>query len=273
MIETHRSFANTWECDENAHINVQFYFKRFEEALDVFLAKSGLNKQAHSLVTRHVRFHKEVHAANSLSVESGVISHGPYAGCLGHRMINITSGKLCTTALDQLHSPLSSEYLYDAHLYDEVLPRGLESGAIDPVDTAKYLSDHNAMITNYTTIRSHDLDENGDFLSSRIISMFTDGAPHLWERAGVTTPWLQENNFGRVAVEIKINPVAKPVLGVPLQLVSRVSEIEGRTFRINHQIEEIQSRRLIALGQVRCLVMSLDTRKAVSLPTGMTMKC
>ena len=35
FVESHRSFVNTWECDDNAHMNVQFYFKRFDEAVAV----------------------------------------------------------------------------------------------------------------------------------------------------------------------------------------------------------------------------------------------
>ena len=38
--ETQRAFVNTWECDENDHLNVQFYWKRFGDAAQVLQLKS-----------------------------------------------------------------------------------------------------------------------------------------------------------------------------------------------------------------------------------------
>ena len=35
-IETLKSYVNTWECDENDHLNVQFYFRFFEDAAGHF---------------------------------------------------------------------------------------------------------------------------------------------------------------------------------------------------------------------------------------------
>lgn len=271
MIETHRSFANTWECDENKHINVQFFFKRFEEAREVFVQKTQTNITTGLATTRHVRFHKEVHAGDSLKIDSGVIASGDYSGALAHRMINSTNGELCTTALDfPMHWENVPEFS-NTHL-GEVIPRGLPSGNIPVLDTDKLLRAGEAMITNYTILRRHDLDHQGNFLSSRIISMFTDGAPHIWEGAGVHTQWLNKNNFGRVAVELNVSTHAKPQIGNALMLISRVNEIEGRTFRIDHQIETVKDRKVIASGSVRCLVMDLKARKAVFLPDSLSTK-
>ena len=45
-IETLFSFVNCWECDENDHLNVQFYLGRFEEADRQFRLLSGLSDAA-----------------------------------------------------------------------------------------------------------------------------------------------------------------------------------------------------------------------------------
>ncbi len=122
------------------------------------------------------------------------------------------------------------------------------------------------MVTNYHVIARDDLDRDGNFLSNRIVSMFTDGASHIWEKAGVTTEWLNANGFGRVAVEMRVSPLAKPEPGCALRMVSRVGGLEGRTIRIDHQIAEVGSGKIIATGSARGLVMDLTTRKAVQLP-------
>ena len=42
-VETLFSFVNRWECDENDHLNVQFYFSRFDEADRQFRLVTGLS--------------------------------------------------------------------------------------------------------------------------------------------------------------------------------------------------------------------------------------
>lgn len=271
MRETHRSTCNTWECDENGHMNVQFFFKRFEEAAAVFLTMFGVGNSGNQPVgLRHVRFYREVLAANALRVESGVISGENGTGMIGHRMINAVTDDLCATALDQCVDLSGNLPLMKDGLAEAVLPRGLPVGETAPFDSAALLEAGDAMTSNHSLVRNGDTDDKGRLFSSRIVSMFTDGAPHVWEKAGVTTQWLEANNFGRVAVEMKVAHLAITPPGTMLRLISRINGMEGRTFRIDHQVETIDDGQVIATGSVRCLVMSLETRKAVCLPKAMT---
>src|SRR5690606_16110861 len=60
-FETLFSSVNRWECDENDHLNVQFYFTRFEEADRQFRLLSGLSDAlVGSRRVRHVRYHCEL---------------------------------------------------------------------------------------------------------------------------------------------------------------------------------------------------------------------
>lgn len=271
MIETHRSFGNKWECDENNHMNVQFFMKRFEEAYVVFEA---LHKQTGAssipIAHRHLRFHREIRAGESLQISTGVVKDGEYKGSVVHHMINAVTGALCTTALDNIATPIDCDALVDEKQLSKAIPRGVPLRPTTPFDADSLLSSGQAMVANYNVIRSHDLDTQGNFIPSRIVSMFTDGAPHVWEKAGITTDWLNKNGFGRVAVEMRVDLLAKPIEGEPLRLVSHVGELEGRTFRLDHQIESILDKRIIATGSVRGLVMDLTTRKAVQMPEGFT---
>lgn len=273
MIETHRSFANMWECDENNHMNVQFFMKRFEEAHVVFTALHNQTNPTNTRVNhRHLRFHREIRAGESLQIFSGHVSKGQYQGRIAHHMINTVTGALCTTALDSLASPLISDVLIDDKQLSKALPRGVPDSASVPFDADRLINAGEAMVANFNVIRPHDLDEEGNFIPSRIVSMFTDGAPHVWEKAGITTSWLNDNGFGRVAVEMRVDPIAKPTEGEPLRLVSHVGALEGRTFRLDHQIETVLGKTIIATGAVRGLVMDLTTRKAVQMPEGFTGK-
>lgn len=272
VCETHRSFVNTWECDENGHMNVQFYLKRFDEAAAVF---SVLDDQAGTLagqsIIRHVRYHRELHAGDSTVIRSGIGGSGLHNGQCFHILSNAMTGEVCTTALDVLRKSNAVKGSVNGvgEIPEVVHPRGLQVGPVEPFESNSLLERGMAIITNHSVVGQHDLDQYGNLMTHRVVSRFTDGAPHIWEAAGVTTKWLNENNNGRVAVEMKVEILDRVAPGAVLRLVSRTSEVAGRTLRIDHQLEELQGPRqlrALARGSVRCLVMNLETRKAVALP-------
>ena len=102
--------------------------------------------------------------------------------------------------------------------------------------------------------------------TDRIVGCFSDGASHIWEHAGITTEWLNASNNGRVSVEMKVQPASRIAAGEALELVSRVADQKGRTFRLVHTLRSLKDGRVAARGEVCCLVMSLESRRAVALP-------
>ena len=267
MIETHRSFANRWQCDENGHINVQFYYCWFDEAAQIFALQNGqVPATGNDLISRHVRYYKELHDGDGTRISSGQIADGPFKGAIVHLLINSTTDEIAATALDHLKAPYNANHLIASDEANLALPRGLASGSISRVDSDGLLKSRQAIASNYSVVSGLDLAPNGQFITNRIISRFTDGAPHIWEHAGVTTEWLNETGNGRVAVEMKVDPVGSPNIGTALRLVSWVSEVAGKTMQVDHQLEELESRSVVAFGSVRCLVMNLTSRRSVELP-------
>ena len=95
IAETLYSFVNRWECDENDHLNVQYYFSRFEEADRQFQLISGLNE---ALVgarrVRHVRYHKELRTGDLIVVRSAIAFDGPHMLTAVHEMYDVTTDTL-----------------------------------------------------------------------------------------------------------------------------------------------------------------------------------
>lgn len=273
MIETHRSFVNRWECDENSHMNVQFYLKRFDEASRIYRALVPATGAAGDLAMRHVRYHKELDEGDGAIIRTGLVSEGPFKGRMVHVMTHAITGEICTTALDTITTADipgdNPAAVFLDTVPDAVLPRGLDAGLIEPAQVDELLASGRAITTHYSIVEADELAGNGTLITNRIVSRFTDGAPHVWDHGGVTTSWLQENNFGRVAVEMKIMSAAACEPGTALRLISWVAEVSGRTMRIQHQLQEINGGAVVALGAVRCLVMDLEKRKAVALPEGL----
>lgn len=273
-LETHRGFTNSWECDENAHLNVQFYYRRFEEASRYLLVLCGSTMSDGSAIARrHVRYHRELHEGDGTVVHSALLAGRDGIQIL-HRMSNTRTGALAATAIDTLSEPASglsppaqmAVAGRDEEAVQPGLPRGLDDRLIEAIDTAALLKGGVALVSNRSILRAGDLDHDGSLHSSAIISRFTDGAKHIWDHAGVTANWLAENGFGRVAVEMNLSRHARPERSDMLELISWVPQVEGKTFMIRHQLQSVGSGKAIACAAVRCLVMDLSSRRSVALP-------
>ncbi|MEP2436118.1 MAG: thioesterase family protein, partial [Roseibium sp.] len=95
------SFVNRWECDENDHLNVQFYFSRFEEADRQFQLLSGLSDAVvGARRVRHVRYHKELRTGDLIAVKSFIAFDGPHMLTVVHELRNSGTGDLAATAID-----------------------------------------------------------------------------------------------------------------------------------------------------------------------------
>ena len=82
-IEIFRGMCNTWECDENGHLNVRHYVAKIGEGLPILWHELGLTRQvreelgAEMVVTdMHLRFLREVHPGRGLYGRAGIVETG-----------------------------------------------------------------------------------------------------------------------------------------------------------------------------------------------------
>lgn len=269
MIEIHRSFVNTWECDENRHMNVRFYIRRFEEGAAVFLAGHAGEGRHPVLRHRHVRYHRELLEGESTVTMAAFPNNGPLKGHLVQVLREISTGEICATSLDCFDDLETAPIAPDAEAAEAASPRGLAAGdceADNPGFLAEHMKARKALAINYMVAAEADRDAEGRLRTDRIVGCFSDGASHIWEHAGITTGWLNANSNGRVSVEMKVQPVGSIAAGEALELVSRVADQKGRTFRLVHTLRSVADGRVAARGEACCLVMNLESRRAVALP-------
>jgi acyl-CoA thioester hydrolase len=266
-LPTFSSFVNTWECDDNAHMNVQFYFRAFQQASEVFALQCGqVNPGGRSAIVRHVRYHRELRAARPYTIHSAVLAEGPAAGSVVHFLRDSERDTLSATALDQPGYRIAGAPMIGAAEAALALPRGLEPGPSIPGETAGLVRSAKAIVVHRSVLRPAESGTDGDLAAEAIISRFTDGVPHVWGTIGITSDWLSQTGHGRVAVEMKVTRLARAEAGSPLALITWIPRMEAKTFIIRHQIENFVTGAAIASGEVRCLVMNLSSRRAVPMP-------
>lgn len=262
-----RSTVNTWECDENAHMNVQFYFTKFDDADRIFRSQFSLPTLIRAArQTRHVRYHREAAAAAMLEVSSAIVLRDGAAAAVVHKMTNEPDRFLVATALD-CYDPAAMEQIsstsklpfVDWKRITNALPRGLN------LEPALPVSKDLTMVPTYSGfIHPKDFDANGHLQDRAYISCFTDGAPHTWWEGGIEPRWLKENGFGRVAVELKLTYGETPPPGSALTMQTAFTEVRKSTFTVRHILTNEGV--VVGYGDQVSLMMDLDKRKAVPLP-------
>ncbi|PLX37498.1 MAG: hypothetical protein C0606_04125 [Hyphomicrobiales bacterium] len=266
--ETLRSIVNTWECDENAHMNVQFYYAHFDTAARHFATLAGLDEDMTGpRWVRHVRYHSELRVAELILVRSAIALDGPHPLTLVHELIEPVSGRLAATAIDGYARTLDvADHPFATPLPDSAQPRSFEARAITETPDSEALLSAGAAITYRGAIHPRHCDRDGAALDQTYISAFTDGAPHAWEVGGLAARWLAENGLGRVAVEMKLSLATGLRAGDLVHMVTKYTGVARKTFTFRHHLFESRTGRLAAVGDATGVVMDLATRKAIELP-------
>nr|WP_306268237.1 acyl-ACP thioesterase [Pararhizobium sp. IMCC3301] len=266
---TLRSTVNTWQCDENAHMNVQFYFAKFDDADRVFRDRFALPSLSRAMrLTRHVRYHREAAAAAMIEVRSAIVQRDGKPAAVRHQMTSEPGHAVIATALDTYQpdalAQISARLQVPTVDWDDIsnaLPRGLD---IAPSGEDSDTSTRSGIATYHGVLHPRDFAADGHLLDRAVISCFTDAAPHAWAAGGIEPAWLQQNKFGRVAVEMKLTYGAVPKPGAIVSLETAFLAVGNTTFTLRHTLTS--SGRIVAYGELVSLMMDLDLRKAVPLP-------
>lgn len=264
LTETGLRFVNTWECDENAHMNVQFFFAHFQDAEIHFWLSRGLAPQsAPAALTRHVRFHAELRTADMTVLGSG-LARGPGGrAVLLHLMYRAPEGELAASCV----SVLDDAYEGDAELDlpDEAAPRSVPA---EPASATRLqeLEQSGYVATGRGVVRPAECAAGGDLLAQHVVARFTDAAGHFWEHVGLSKAWLDSHGYGRVVVESKLTHLAPFAAGNPVVVMSALTGYGSKTITLRHYVLDAATGECGAVGEITGLAVDLATRRAVAWP-------
>ncbi len=273
-IDSLYSYVNRWECDENDHMNVQFYVAKFDEANRHFLSKFNVDQTTFgSRLVRHIRYHREARDATILKVSSGVCFDSPYEFTVFHQMNDYSNGTLLATALDgyslvaEIRNEIQSKFeKCEETPLDIHLPRGFDCTPTKINLSEQQLMERGAFIVHQNTLMPRNCGPNNKADDHFIVSCFSDGAAHMWERTPLNREWLDQNKYGRVALEMKLCYYNAINLGASIKLVSGITKISTKTFSFRHHLFDISSNKLLVTGDIVAAVLDLGDRLAVNLP-------
>jgi acyl-CoA thioester hydrolase len=269
-LVTQRGFVNTWECDENEHLNVQFYFARFADAAAHFLVGRGLapfGPKAPRLLCRHVRFLRELGAANLTLVESALAdSREPEGGSmLLHRLREPTRGFVAAGALDMYAAPdgLGPESISPP---EETRPRGLPSGPTRETRSRATLLALGYGESERSVVQPSQLGPDGVMSLAAIVGRISDSAAQAWENAGIPPSEVEDRGRGRVALELKVTPLRPARAGDVIVTVSGVTSVSRTAFTFREVLFDAATGEALAVSEKAALMIDQGTRKPVRLP-------
>ncbi len=271
---SHRGIVNTPECDENGHMNVQFYWARFANADAQFRLIQGLDDVAETdfkRISRHVRYHAELHGAHGLHILSRfAIDHTDRLHVL-HQMIASDRAVVSATALDRISLSPTLEAAIRARVPLEMipanaLPRSLtRPDSLFPQSEADWVA-NGASLTCRAMIEPQLTDRNGNLSDRGFVGLSVEAAPATWSLGGFQQDALAERGLGRVALEKRLVIHQRPKSGDLVHIRSRIVAAERVTFSARHHYYDSRTGLFFASVDVTLLPMDLTLRKGVALP-------
>nr|WP_321445727.1 thioesterase family protein [uncultured Cohaesibacter sp.] len=263
-------FVNLWECDENDHMNVQFYFAKFQDAAILFQLCHGLDNQLGPLINRHVRYHLELHGGAQIQIKSSMVSDfgdltPPGEGCfIQHMMRETTTGRIAATALDWHKGALPEA---PGTICDPVDPAVLPRGLKEPADlSVKQPPQDDNMIIARGILHPGLCDAAMMARDQAYIGAVSDAASHVWERVGLDVKWLEAHGFGRVAVEMRLHILTPMPVGTAYQMQLGYTGLQKRALTKRYDFFDVRDGGHLAIVEAAVMILNHSTRKSEPLP-------
>lgn len=284
-VPTYQGMVCAWECDENAHMNVQFYVAKIDEAARLFFLMHGLS---HSFLsekslsisprTTHCRYHKELRAGALVGVKTRVVQASRDRLVLCHILSDGASNEIAATLVvryDLQKSggqtiPWSDDHCAAFGRVTAELPEAARARSIVQDEAPAPLTlassfDLPLFDIFRGIVQTEHCCAQGFMRSQFLMGRISDGAGHLWQTVGFDRYRLVEDNLGTVVLETRVDFYRPVTAGQGLIIRSALLGVSGRTLHYRHFIFDMESGAQVGGGEVVALLMDMDTRKSVQL--------
>ena len=279
LIPTFSTAVNTWQCDENDHLNVQFYTEFAHEASASLLATLGFGPRAQraaGVVTRaaddHVRYLREFRVVEPVEVHSAPVEIGEREIVAYHEVRNPAKGEVAATVRRRIvcERPWPADFRARAEAARVALPETARPRSVGKFSLPDLQLSHAASVglieVGRTQITPDECDERGDFLPRHHFGRYSDGAPVLWNHLGFDRAAMQERQEGSVVVEM-LNQYRRPLRAGDLAVVmSGLAAFTDKTITFTHFLFEAETGTLAACAEAVGMKFNQKIRKIMTFP-------
>ncbi len=274
--------CSAWQCDELGHLNMSFYFDKFEQARMGLFIRLGLvnafRPGAHSTVRSrdvHIKYLAEARPGSPLRIESALASLDETTARVGHVMYHL-DGRIAATlneVVEHVYLPTDKPFRWPSRLREKAeahtdqLPaparaRNIDLTADHPPRTANALAEAGARDIGGGVFMPDDTLPAGHVPFSRIfrrvtttLGWFSEGWPEF------TDPAYAAAGGSGVVLEIRLTMHAFAGAGTAYALMPAFVGAEHYIRMIMHNVVDVATGKAIASGYAAGALFDLNTRK------------
>ncbi|MBI1182268.1 MAG: thioesterase [Alphaproteobacteria bacterium] len=293
MIDVYKGMANTWECDENGHLNVRFYAEKVSEGLGTLWHVLGLPRAARqasglemAIVDQHLRFLREIHPGWGLYGRAGILRVGEDRLRVYVELVNGHTDAVSATFNMEIVSrdrrsgvamPLSERVRARAEELMIELPAHAAPRSIDLDEPGVFaagapnLADTEGMGLIEITrgvVQPQECDEAGRMLPEFYIGRISDGVVHLARHYRPVDSGKERSTgkYGGAVLEYRLR-FQKPLHAGNLVVVrSGLRHVGEKANRIVHWTFNGDTGELVSSSEAIGITLDLQARKVVPLP-------
>jgi acyl-CoA thioester hydrolase len=293
MIDIYKGMANTWECDENGHLNVRYYAAKVGEGLASLWHAIGLPRAARrasglemAITDQHLRFLREMHPGWGLYGRAGFLEVGTdhvrvYVELLnGHTDAVSATFNMLIVSRDRktgVRMPLPGPVRARAEALMTDLP---PHGAPRSIDLgppgifaagAPTLAETDGMGLIEITrgvVQPIECDEGGRMLPEFYIGRISDGVVHLSRhfRPVETGKERSTTKYGGAVLEYRLR-FNKPLHEGNIVVVrSGLKHVGEKANHIVHWTFNGETGELVSASEAIGITLDLEARKVVAMP-------
>jgi acyl-CoA thioester hydrolase len=277
ITPTYATSVATWQCDENAHLNVQFYTEFGHEASAHLMTTLGLGRRAQAaagLTIRtaedHIRYLREFRVIDPVAVRSAPVEVGEYHLVVYHEVRNANDDAIASTIRRRIVSdkpwPASFRNAAEAariELPAAAKPRGIGGNALPDLSLADA---HRVGLTEVGrgTVKPFECDERAEMLPRHQTGRYSDGAPILWNHMGFDRANMQQREEGSVVVEM-LQSYRRPLSpGDAAVLMSGLADHSDKIVKLAHFLFDAETGMLAACAEAVGVKFDQKVRKVMT---------
>jgi acyl-CoA thioester hydrolase len=279
LVPTFTTAVNTWQCDENDHLNVQFYTEFGHEASAHLMHILALGPRAQaaaglsvSVQEDHIRYLREFRVVDTVEVRSAPIEVGERTLGVYHEVRNAADGALASTIVRRLEGdrPWPADFRRRAEAARIELPASARPRSVGQAPLPDLRLEDCARIgligAGRTLIKPEECDEHGRFLPRHQFGRYSDAAPWLWNHLGFDRAAMQDRGEGSVVVET-LHFYRRPLqAGALLVIMSGLAGYTDKILKLVHFAFDAESGTLAACSEGIGMKFDQKIRKIMTFP-------
>lgn len=286
LLPTARGFVNTWQCDENDHLNVQF-FTAFADDASVHLhtalglgptalERAGLKVRP---VEDHIRYHRELRGEDAVDVFSAPVTVEDGRLVAYHEIRNGYDGSLAATirrvtacrGADGSAASWPAAFRDAAQAAAIALPEAAKprtAGLSGPLPVLTLAGARQAGLReiNRSVVQPAECSADGTLLPRFHFARYSDGAGHLWQALGFDRAQMRENHQGTVVVEMRQEYRDPPAMGRPTVVLSGLLNAAGKSLHFGHFMFDAESGAMLGGTEAVAVMFDQKARRAMAIP-------